>query len=271
MTAARPMTAGPLLEVRELGKRFAGRAGRDGASWVIQGLSFSVSDGEFLTIIGPSGSGKTTLLNMIAQIDTASSGTVRFQAQSAPIGDPKSLNPGLSCKIGYVTQEDNLLPWRTTLQNVLFPLRVQGRLSDTTRAHAETLIKAVGLAGFESHYPHELSGGMRKRASLIRTLVYDPPGMLMDEPVGALDAQARMQLQEDLLRLWNLARKTIIFVTHDIGEAIALGDRTLVLTRAPARVAGEHLITIPRPRDIRGIMGHPQFGTLYQGIRAQVQ
>jgi NitT/TauT family transport system ATP-binding protein len=264
-------TPEPLLEVRDLGKRFAARAGRDAPAWVIQDLSFSVSDGEFLTIIGPSGSGKTTLLNMIAQIDTASSGTVRFQSQSAPVNDPKALNPGLSCQIGYVTQEDNLLPWRTTLQNVLFPLKVQGRLDDKTRAHAERLIRAVGLAGFESHYPHELSGGMRKRASLIRTLVYDPPVILMDEPFGALDAQTRMQLQEDLLRLWELGRKTIIFVTHDIAEAIALGDRTLVLSRAPARVAGEHVITIPRPRDIRGIMGHPDSGALYQSIRAQVQ
>jgi NitT/TauT family transport system ATP-binding protein len=133
------------------------------------------------------------------------------------------------------------------------------------------LIRAVGLAGFESHYPHELSGGMRKRASLIRTLVYDPPVILMDEPFGALDAQTRVHLQEDLLRLWNLGRKTIVFVTHDIAEAIALGDRTLVLTRAPARIAGEHRITLPRPRDIRGILTHPEFGELYQRIRAQVQ
>ena len=271
MTATMTTTGVPLLEVRDLGKRFAGRAGRDAPNWVIQGLSFSVNDGEFLTVIGPSGSGKTTLLNMIAQIDVASSGTLRFQSRSAPLGDPKALNPGLSCQIGYVTQEDNLLPWRTTIQNVLFPLRVQGRLNDKTRAHAEALIRAVGLAGFEKHYPHELSGGMRKRASLIRTLVYDPPVILMDEPFGALDAQTRMQLQEDLLRLWELGRKTIIFVTHDIAEAIALGDRTLVLSRAPARVAGEHIIAIPRPRDIRGLMGHPDFGTLYQAIRAQVQ
>jgi NitT/TauT family transport system ATP-binding protein len=261
----------PLLEVRDLSKRFAARAGRDAPSWVIQDLSFSVNDGEFLTIVGPSGSGKTTLLNMIAQIDVASGGEVRFQSVSAPINDPKSLSPGLSCKIGYVTQEDNLLPWRTTLQNVLFPLSVQHRLNDETRARAEVLIRAVGLAGFENHYPHELSGGMRKRASLIRTLVYDPPVILMDEPFGALDAQTRMQLQDDLLRLWNLGRKTIVFVTHDIAEAIALGDRTLVLTRAPARVAGEHAITIPRPRDIRGIMTDPDFAALYQRIRAQVQ
>ena len=154
---------------------------------------------------------------------------------------------------------------------MLFPLDVQGRLNAETRARAEMLIRAVGLAGFEDHYPHELSGGMRKRASLIRTLVYDPPVILMDEPFGALDAQTRAQLQEDLLKLWNLGRKTIVFVTHDIAEAIALGDRTLVLSRAPAQIAGEHSIAIPRPRDIRGIMTHPDFAALYQRIRAQVQ
>ncbi|HWM47538.1 MAG TPA: ABC transporter ATP-binding protein [Xanthobacteraceae bacterium] len=261
----------PLLEVRDLAKRFVGRAGRDQPLWVIKDLTFSVADGEFLTIIGPSGAGKTTLLNMIAQIDVANGGEVIFQSQPAPISDPKALDPGLHCRIGYVTQEDNLLPWRTTLQNVLFPLEVQGRLNDETRKHADMLIRAVGLAGFENHYPHELSGGMRKRASLIRTLVYDPPVILMDEPFGALDAQTRTQLQEDLLRLWNLGRKTIVFVTHDIAEAIALGDRTLVLSRAPAKIAGEHVITIPRPRDIRGIMMHPDFAELYQRIRAQVQ
>ena len=265
------MAPEPLLEVRGLSKRFAARAGRDASSWVIEDLSFAVSEGEFLTIIGPSGSGKTTLLNMLAQIDTASAGEVRFQSQTTPIDDPKGLNPGLSCKIGYVTQEDNLLPWRTTLQNVLFPLAVQRRLNDETRGRAEMLIRAVGLAGFESHYPHELSGGMRKRASLIRTLVYDPPVILMDEPFGALDAQTRAQLQEDLLGLWNLGRKTIVFVTHDIAEAIALGDRTLVLSKSPARIAGEHANTIPRPRDVSGIMTHPEFATLYQRIRVQVQ
>jgi NitT/TauT family transport system ATP-binding protein len=263
--------AQPLLEIQGLGKRFAARAGREASPWVIQDLSFAVGEGEFLTIIGPSGAGKTTLLNMIAQIDVASDGRVRFGSDLAPVGDPKALRPGLGCRVGYVTQDDHLLPWRTTLQNVLFPLTVQGRLTPETRAHAETLIRAVGLAGFESHYPHELSGGMRKRAALIRTLVYDPPVILMDEPFGALDAQTRTQLQEDLLRLWNLGRKTIIFVTHDIAEAIALGDRTLVLSRPPARIAGEHAITIPRPRDVRGIMTHPNFGALYQRIRAQVQ
>jgi NitT/TauT family transport system ATP-binding protein len=261
----------PLLDIRRLGKRFPQRTGREPSPWVIQDLSFAVSEGEFLTIIGPSGAGKTTLLNMIAQIDVATTGEVRFGSDPAPIGDLKALKPGLDCRIGYVTQDDHLLPWRTTLQNVLFPLTVQGRLSPDTRARAEMLIHAVGLSGFEHHYPHELSGGMRKRASLIRTLVYDPPVILMDEPFGALDAQTRTQLQEDLLRLWNLGRKTIIFVTHDIAEAIALGDRMLVLSRPPSRIAGEHAIPIARPRDVRGIMAHPEFGALYQRIRAQVQ
>jgi NitT/TauT family transport system ATP-binding protein len=260
-----------LLEIRDLAKRFAARNAHDEPPWVIQGLSFVVHEGEFLTIIGPSGAGKTTLLNMIAQIDSANDGEIRFQSERAPIADPKALNPGLSCRIGYVTQDDNLLPWRTTLENVLFPLTVQGRLNEETRARADMLIRAAGLVGFENHFPHELSGGMRKRAALIRTLVYDPPVILMDEPFGALDAQTRTQLQEDLLTLWHLGRKTIVFVTHDIAEAIALADRTLVLTRAPAHIAGEHTITIPRPRDIRGIMTHPDFAALYQRIRAQVQ
>jgi NitT/TauT family transport system ATP-binding protein len=265
------MAGQPLLEVRDLSKRFVMRGGRESSPWIIQDLSFSVADGEFLTIIGPSGAGKTTLLNMIAQIDTASGGEVRFGSEVAPLGDAKALNPGLSCRIGYVTQEDNLLPWRTTLENVLFPLNVQRRLNAETRARADMLIRTVGLAGFEQHYPHELSGGMRKRASLIRTLAYDPPVILMDEPFGALDAQTRLHLQEDLLKLWNLGRKTIVFVTHDIAEAIALGDRTLVLSRSPSRIAGEHIITIPRPRDIRGLMSHPEFGATYERIRAQVQ
>jgi NitT/TauT family transport system ATP-binding protein len=260
-----------LLEVRDLAKRFATRAGREPSPWIIQGLSFSVAEGEFLTIIGPSGGGKTTLLNMIAQIDTASGGEIRFNSEVAPVNDLKSLKPGLNCQIGYVTQEDNLLPWRTCLENVLFPLSVQGRLTDETRARAQNLIRTVGLAGWENHYPHELSGGMRKRTSLIRTLVYDPPVILMDEPFGALDAQTRTQLQDDLLRLWTLGKKTIVFVTHDIAEAIALGDRTLVLSRQPSTVAGEHVITIPRPRDIRGILTQPEFTSLYQRIRAQVQ
>ena len=265
------MTPRPLLEVRDLCKRFPARAGREASPWVIQGLSFAVAESEFLTIVGPSGSGKTTLLNMIAQIDVASSGEIRFDGSVAPVSDPKALRPGLDCRIGYVTQDDNLLPWRTTLENVLFPLKVQGRLDDATRAHADALIRAVGLAGFERYYPHELSGGMKKRASLLRTLVYDPPVILMDEPFGALDAETRAHLQHDLLQLWNLGRKTIIFVTHDIGEAIALGDRLLVLSRAPTRIAAEHRIPLPRPRNVRDIYAEPGFAEIFRRVREDVR
>jgi NitT/TauT family transport system ATP-binding protein len=132
------------------------------------------------------------------------------------------------------------------------------------------LVDAVGLKVFERYYPHELSGGMRKRAALIRTLVYDPPVILMDEPFGAVDAQTRMQLQEDLLRLWSLGRKTIVFVTHDIVEAIILGDRTLVLTRQPARIAAEHIIPIPRPRSVKDFLTLPGFAQIYERIRGEV-
>lgn len=265
------MAGETLLEVRKLGKRFAQRQGREPSPWVIQDLSFSVRAGEFLTIVGPSGAGKSTLLNILAQIDTATAGEIVFDGVAVTTRDPRALKPGIDRRIGYVTQDDNLLPWRSTLDNVLFALKVQGRLDAETRACAEMLIRAVGLAGFERYYPHELSGGMRKRAALIRTLVYDPPVILMDEPFAAVDAQTRTQLQADLLTLWNLGRKTIIFVTHDIIEAIALGDRTLVLSRQPTRIAAEHLIPIPRPRNVKDIFALDGFAAIYERIRADVQ
>jgi NitT/TauT family transport system ATP-binding protein len=264
-------TAGVLLEIHGLGKRFPARAGREPPPWILQDLTFSVSEREFLTIIGPSGAGKSTLLNIIAQIETASAGEIVLGGERVTCQDPRALRPGFNRRIGYVTQDDNLLPWRTTIDNVLFPFEVQGRLDDTTRGRAEMLIRAVGLAGFERYYPHELSGGMRKRAALIRTLVYDPPIILMDEPFGAVDAQTRTQLQVDLLNLWELGRKTIIFVTHDITEAIALGDRALVLSRAPARIAAQHDIRIPRPRNVKDIFALQGFATIYEKIRAEVQ
>jgi NitT/TauT family transport system ATP-binding protein len=262
--------ASPLLELRGLGKRFEARAGRAEAFWAIRDLSFAVAEREFLTIVGPSGSGKSTLLNVIAQIDSPTEGEVRFRDQLIASPAAGTLRPGWDRQFGYVTQDDTLLPWRTLLENVLFPLRVQNRLSAEMRERAGGLMRAVGLEGFERHYPHELSGGMRKRAALIRTLVYDPPVILMDEPFGALDAQTRTQLQEDLLRLWNLGRKTIVFVTHDIAEAIALGDRTLVFTRAPARVHSEHAIPLARPRDVASIYTVDGFADLHAAIRKEL-
>jgi len=208
---------------------------------------------------------------MIAQIDVATTGEIIFQCNAIVTADPKAMRPGLDRRVGYVTQDDLLLPWRTTIDNVLFALEVQGRLDDASRAHAEMLIEAVGLKGYERYYPHELSGGMRKRAALIRTLVYDPPIILMDEPFAAVDAQTRLQLQDDLLRLWSLGRKTIVFVTHDITEAIVLADRTLVLSRQPTRIAAEYPIPFPRPRDVKNFFAMPGFAAIYERIRAEVQ
>jgi NitT/TauT family transport system ATP-binding protein len=259
-----------LLEVKKLGKRFAQRAGREPSPWVIQDLSFSVEDGELLTIVGPSGAGKSTLLNIIAQTDTATAGEIVFGGATVTTRDARALKPGIDRRIGYVTQDDNLLPWRNTLDNVLFALEVQGRLTDEGRARAEVLIRAVGLAGYEKYYPHELSGGMRKRTALVRTLVYDPPVILMDEPFAAVDAQTRTQLQADLLKLWEMGRKTIIFVTHDIAEAIVLGDRALVLSKQPSRIAAEHAIPIPRPRNVKDMFALPGFAQTYEKIRADV-
>ena len=212
----------PMLTLQGVSKSF-------GDKCVLADINLTVAAGETVSIIGPSGSGKTTLLNVLAQIDAASSGELSFQSQVAPIDDPRSLKPGFSCRIGYVTQEDNLLPWRTTVQNVLFPLLVQRRLDSETRARAQSLIRAVGLSGFENHYPHELSGGMRKRASLIRTLVYDPPVILMDEPFGALDPLTRASLQKEFAELKTRLGKTVIFVTHDVREALMLGTRIALM------------------------------------------
>lgn len=262
--------ATPLLELRGLGKHFPSRDGQGEGAWIVQDLSLSVADGEFLTLIGPSGSGKSTLLNMIAQVDVPSAGEIRLRGSVISGNGQRELSPGWNRQIGYVTQDDNLMPWRNLIDNVLFPFEVRGEINADARAKAKALMAAVGLTGFEKHLPHELSGGMRKRAALIRTLVYDPPVILMDEPFGAVDAHTRVQLQNDLLDLWKFGKKTIIFVTHDIGEAIALGDRALVLSRSPAKIAGEHRIEIPRPRKIHEVFSREEFPRLYAAIRAEV-
>jgi NitT/TauT family transport system ATP-binding protein len=263
------MNTRALLDVLDLGKRYSPRGGQ-GSGWILRNLTFSVAEGEFVTILGRSGAGKSTLLNVLAQMDTATVGQVWFDSEPMPIGQDAVLNPGLSCRVGYVSQDDTLLPWRTTIENVLLPLQVQRKLTPTTREYAQMLMQTSGLAGFEHYYPRELSGGMRKRAALIRTLAYDPPIILMDEPFGALDAETRALLQDDLLKLWALRRKTILFVTHDISEAIALGDRTVVLTQRPARVRKEYRIGIPRPRDLRDMLMDRSFQDLYRVIRTEV-
>ena len=259
-----------LLEVAGIGKRFAPSSPGVEAPWVIRDLSFAIGAGEFVTMLGPSGAGKSTILNLIAQVDPPTEGRVLLSGQEVYGPARTTLRPGLDRSVGYVTQDDNLLPWRTLEQNVLLPLELRGRIVDAERRAAADLLAAVGLAGYEHYYPHQLSGGMRKRASLIRTLVYDPPIILMDEPFGAVDAETRAQLQADLQTLWALKKKTILFVTHDIAEAITLGDRVLVLKRSPAAVVADHRVALARPRVADLILTDPDFVRLHQAIRAEV-
>ncbi|MGE0801281.1 MAG: ABC transporter ATP-binding protein [Lautropia sp.] len=261
-----------LLEVRDVGKRFAPAPGRADAPWIVRNLSFTLEEGAFVTMLGPSGAGKSTILNLIAQVDRASEGEIRLAGRTVyDAARAGALAPGLARRVGYVTQDDNLLPWRTLEENVLFPFELHGGIDAAARQRAGDMMAAVGLAGFERYYPHELSGGMRKRAALIRTLVYDPPIILMDEPFGAVDAETRAQLQADLQALWSGRRKTILFVTHDIAEAIALGDRVLVLKKSPAAVIAEHRVALSRPRVVDEILTDPGFVELHRAIRAQVR
>lgn len=254
-----------ILQVQGLGIAFA-HGSSSPAHWILKDLDLSIRAGEFVTIMGSSGAGKSTLLNAIAQTIAPSAGTIRFNG-SVVGGGGMVPSPGAHRQIGYVTQDDNLLPWRTVRENVLFPLSILGRPSADDIAHATRLLEQVGLLRWADHHPRQLSGGMRKRAALARTLAYNPPVVLMDEPFGALDAETRAQLQGDLLRLWEVERKTILFVTHDINEAIALGDRVVVLSGSPGRIVLERRIEIDRPRDPELIFKAAAFAGLYEQIR----
>jgi NitT/TauT family transport system ATP-binding protein len=243
--------ADPILSIQNITMRFRAK-GR-----MVQALtetSLEVADGEFLTVVGPSGCGKSTLMNLIVGLYQPSGGTILFR------GTPTR---GINRRVGYVTQADNLYPWRTLRQNVEFPLELRGLRRAERRARADALIACVGLTGFEDNWPHELSGGMRQRANIIRTLAYDPEIILMDEPFGPLDAQTRLILQEQLLTIWQDNRKTVIFITHDLGEAVALADRVVVMSARPGRIKTVTKVGLPRPRNLFDIHADPNFRALY--------
>jgi len=250
-----PGRAEPRIDLADLSIRF-----RTGAE-AIQSVSLSVADGEFVAIVGPSGCGKTTVLNAIAGLldpaEVEQRGNIRLEGRPVLASDGKA-RPGL----GYVFQRDALLPWRTVLGNVELGLLIRGmpRAERETRAHA--LIDMAGLTGFEHYYPHQISGGMRQRTSLVRTLAYEPSVILMDEPFGALDAQNRIILQDELLRIWERTRKTILFVTHDLAEAIVLAQRVIVMSKRPGRVTRVYDIALPAPRDPLELRGTRAFAEL---------
>ena len=253
----------PILSLCDVSRQFVTRGRLVPAT---AALSLDVEAGEFLTVVGPSGCGKSTLLNLVSGLLAPSGGTVLYKG--APVR-------GVNTEIGYVTQADNLYPWRTLRENVEFPLEVRGVARAERRQRAAAFIERVGLGGFEDHYPYELSGGMRQRANIIRTLVYDPEVILMDEPFGPLDAQTRLILQDQLLDLWDAARKTIIFITHDLGEAVALADRVVVMTARPGRVKRICPVPLKRPRDLFHLHDDEQFrityDTLWDDLEAEVR
>jgi NitT/TauT family transport system ATP-binding protein len=206
----------------------------------LSGFDIDVEEGEFLSIVGPSGCGKSTFLNVLLGLTRADSGEVLMRGK--PIGGPGSDR-------AMVFQEFGLLPWRTVRDNIELGLELKKVPAQKRHAVAERLVTLVGLSGFEAHYPHELSGGMKQRVGLARALAMDPEVLLMDEPFAALDAQTRDLMQVELLRIWREAKKTVLFVTHQIDEAIYLSDRVMVMSKRPGRAKRIFVIKLPRPRD----------------------
>ena len=223
----------------------------------IEDIDLRVEAGMFTTIIGPSGCGKTTLLRLCAGLGTPTQGTVLFKG--APVH-------GINREIGFVTQDSNLFPWLTLLENVEFPLLVRGVPARERRYRADDWLRLVGLTGFESYYPYQLSGGMQKRASIVRALIYEPDVVLMDEPFGALDAQTRLVLQNELQSLWQQKRKTVLFITHDLMESVALSDTVVLMTPRPGRIKAVFPVAIPRPRNVFEIHDEPGFKDVHHAI-----
>ncbi len=243
------------VELRSISKRFRTPNGQTYTA--LRDLNLNVRAGEFLAIVGPTGSGKSTTLTLISGLEPPSAGEVLVY------GEPlRGLNP----HVGYMFQADALFPWKNVLENVAAGPLFRGVPRFSALARARDWIQRVGLAGFEHYYPHQLSGGMRKRVALAQTLIVEPKILLMDEPFSALDVQTRTLMEDELLALWSSLSATTIFVTHDLEEAIALADRVCVLTAGPATVKGIYEIDLPRPRHVAEVRFDPRFVELYQEI-----
>jgi NitT/TauT family transport system ATP-binding protein len=249
------------LEIDGLTKRYY--VERDGRQVLaLSDVSLSVAEGEFMAIVGPSGCGKTTLLNVVA-------GLLRYDGGAVVIDGARIDGPGVDRAV--VFQQSSLLPWRTVAGNVRFGMEMQRRFDRTTmQSRTEHFTQLVGLAGFERHYPSELSGGMQQRVNLARALASDPVVLLMDEPFAALDAQTREYMQAELLKIWNESRKTVLFITHQINEAVYLADRVAVMSARPGRVKGVVDVPFERPRALR-LKRDPRFLELEESIWQMVE
>ncbi len=237
----------PRIELRNINKTFSGT---DRIVPALEDVSFKVMPGEFVTIIGPSGSGKSTLFNLCVGLLKPDTGEILID------GETTKKHAGI---VGYMPQRDLLLPWRKVLDNVLIPLEIQGLTQKESRQRALTILAHFGLEGFENEYPSALSGGMRQRAALLRTWLMGRSTLLLDEPFGALDALTRKELQNWLLKVWQEFERTIMFITHDVEEAVYLADRVIVLSARPGRVKTELKIDLPRPRH-QSMIAEPEFG-----------
>jgi NitT/TauT family transport system ATP-binding protein len=242
------------IEIRDLSVRF-----QTGVE-AMRSVNLNIDSGEFVSIAGPSGCGKTTMLNALASLLPADeaivSGQILVDGRDVREQSARELN------FGYVFQRDNLLPWRTIEDNVAIGLEIRDLPSSARSARVRELMDLAGLAGFEHYYPHQVSGGMRQRTALIRALAYEPRVILMDEPFGALDAQTRMLLQSELLRIWERTRQTILFVTHDLSEAILLAQRVVLFSKRPGQVRQVYPIDLPYPRDPFELRGNHRFAEL---------
>jgi NitT/TauT family transport system ATP-binding protein len=225
----------------------------------LQPIDLEVRPKEFIALVGPSGCGKSTILNLVAGLMKPNEGRVFYDDQPVT---------GINRRVGYMTQKDTLLPWRNTIDNIRVPLELKCRSMPRSEAEDKVaqMIDLVGLKGFEHHYPSELSGGMRKRAALARTLIYEPETLLMDEPFGALDAQLKLLMLHELQHLTRLRRMTVVFVTHDLGEAISLADRVVVFSARPGRIRKVREVTLPKPRDVFKVRFTEAFAHLYEEL-----
>ncbi len=223
----------------------------------LDSVTFDVRPNEFTTVVGPSGCGKSTLLKLCAGLTRPTAGRVLYKGREVS---------AINTDVGFITQDSNLFPWLTLGENVEMPLEIHGVPQGERRDLVRDYIELAGLTGFEKHYPYQLSGGMQKRGAIVRTMIYDPDIILMDEPFGPLDAQTRLVLQHELLRIWSTKRKTILFITHDLTEAVTLSDRVVVLSKRPSTVKAVVEVPLSRPRDVFRIHQEEGFGPIYDRL-----
>jgi NitT/TauT family transport system ATP-binding protein len=248
----------PALWLDNMTCTFVSKDNRSQRYTAVADTTLAIAPGEFVSVVGPTGCGKSTLLNVGAGLLNPSSGSVRVFGEELA---------GVNRRAGYMFQAEALMPWRSALENVLAGLQFRGMEEAAARRLAEEWLARVGLQGFGDRYPHQMSGGMRKRVALAQTLILDPDIILMDEPFSALDIQTRQLMENEVLDLWSAKKKAVLFITHDLDEAIAMSDRVVVLSAGPAtHPIGEFTIDLPRPRDVAEVRAHPRFVELHTQI-----